>query len=33
MAKDTFLQENNITVLEHPASSPNLNLIVNIWDG
>uniref|UniRef100_A0A3Q2CNC9 Tc1-like transposase DDE domain-containing protein n=1 Tax=Cyprinodon variegatus TaxID=28743 RepID=A0A3Q2CNC9_CYPVA len=26
-----FFQENNITLLEHPACSPDLNPIENIW--
>uniref|UniRef100_A0A096M5I5 Tc1-like transposase DDE domain-containing protein n=1 Tax=Poecilia formosa TaxID=48698 RepID=A0A096M5I5_POEFO len=26
-----FFQENNITLLDHPACSPDLNLIENIW--
>uniref|UniRef100_A0A3P9Q560 Tc1-like transposase DDE domain-containing protein n=1 Tax=Poecilia reticulata TaxID=8081 RepID=A0A3P9Q560_POERE len=26
-----FFQENNITLLDHPASSPDLNPIANIW--
>ncbi|CAB1425483.1 unnamed protein product [Pleuronectes platessa] len=27
----TFFQENNITLLDHPACSPDLNPIENIW--
>uniref|UniRef100_A0A3Q0RK78 Tc1-like transposase DDE domain-containing protein n=1 Tax=Amphilophus citrinellus TaxID=61819 RepID=A0A3Q0RK78_AMPCI len=30
LAKD-FFQENNITLLDHPAWSPDLNPIENIW--
>lgn len=28
----TFLQENNIDVLPHPARSPDLNPIEHVWD-
>ncbi|EFN61755.1 hypothetical protein EAG_05344, partial [Camponotus floridanus] len=27
-----FLQEHNITLLDHPANSPGLNPIQHIWD-
>lgn len=30
LSKD-FLQENNVALLDHPASSPDLNPTENIW--